>query len=102
MSEIDDVVAWCGKYADAFALLGATGFAEHMRSTARLLLDAQRQIDAARELRPVWAQGWTSDSLAAQSAANALAALWRLLGAEHQTDAVRRLKALLASKGEAS
>lgn len=43
------------------------------------------------ELRPVWAQGWSTDSEAAQASGNALAELWALLQVDNQTDAVARL-----------
>ena len=50
--------------------------------------------DALEGLRPVWAQGWTNDSMAAQASGNALAQLWKMLGAQDQTQAVATLKAL--------
>jgi hypothetical protein len=52
------------------------------------------RIESLESLRPVWAMGHTSDSIAAQSSANALAQLWKLLGATNQTEAVARVKGL--------
>ena len=54
----------------------------------------ERANDALEGLRPVWAQGWTNDSMAAQASGNALAQLWKMLGAQDQTQAVATLKAL--------
>jgi hypothetical protein len=55
---------------------------------------AERAKDALEGLRPVWAQGWTDDSMAAQASGNALAQLWEMLGVQDQTQAVATLKAL--------
>jgi hypothetical protein len=50
------------------------------------------KIELLEELRPVWAQGWTSDSVAAQCATSAMTQLWKMLGVNNQTDAVQALK----------
>lgn len=57
---------------------------------------AVRQESAMETLRPVWAQGWTGESMAAQASATALAQLWQMLGASNQTEAVIALRAALA------
>lgn len=57
-------------------------------------LEAFKRIEGYETLRPVWAQGWTDDSSAAQASSAALGQLWKLLGATNQTDAVIKLKAL--------
>lgn len=57
--------------------------------------DAEKSLD---EMRPVWAMGHTSDSVAAQSLTVALARLWAILGVNNQTDAVAALCALKARK----
>lgn len=49
------------------------------------------------KLRPVWAEGWSDDSVAAQCSAAALAQLWELLEVTDQTAAVLALRKL---KGE--
>lgn len=49
------------------------------------------------ELRPIWAQGFTSDSEAAQANGNALAEIWQVLGVVNQTAAMTRLRELLAT-----
>lgn len=51
-----------------------------------------RKVEALESLRPIWAQGYTSDSMAAQSSGNALAAIWEFLGVDNQTDAMARLR----------
>ena len=56
---------------------------------------ATRAETVMETLRPVWAQGWTDDGVAAQASASALAGLWQMLGVNNQTDAVERLGALI-------
>lgn len=56
---------------------------------------ARRAETVLEELRPVWAQGYSSDSQAAQATGNALAEIWSLLGVDNQTSAMQRLKELL-------
>ncbi len=55
--------------------------------------DLERKVDALESLRPVWAQGFTSDSRAAQTWASAAKQLWDLLGVRNQTEAVLKLRA---------
>ncbi|NID14342.1 hypothetical protein [Luteibacter yeojuensis] len=60
--------------------------AEHVRTAVKL--------SALEKLRPHWAQGYTSDSVAAQTATAALAQIWDFLGVDNQSsamDALRRL-----------
>lgn len=52
---------------------------------------------ALKTLRPVWATGFTKDSVAAQGYSIALATLWKMLGVTDQTQAVARLRYLLAN-----
>jgi len=58
--------------------------------------ESLNKIDTLEKLRPLWAQGFTSDSAAAQSWANATKQLWDLLGATDQTSATLKLRGLLA------
>ncbi|MDH0125452.1 hypothetical protein N7376_15700 [Brucella intermedia GD04153] len=53
------------------------------------------RIQVLERLRPHWAQGYTSDSRAAQTATAALDQLWQILGANSQTDAVQKLRSLV-------
>lgn len=53
------------------------------------------RIEAMESLRPIWAHGWTDDSVAAQASGSALAQLWQMLGASNQTEAVTKLRAAL-------
>ena len=57
----------------------------------------ERGIAALEKLRPLWAQGYSSDSIAAQSKANALSSIWSYLGVQNQTACMAALKEL---KGE--
>jgi hypothetical protein len=89
---------------------------DHLRET--LVLPILRMIDAAgavitnahaerdkavtmlEVLRPVWAQGYTSDSVAAQTTATAISQIWRALEVEDQSAAMVKLRALLDQSGE--
>lgn len=55
-----------------------------------------KAVEALETLRPVWAQGWSNESMAAQASASALAQLWQMLDASNQTQAVTKLRAVLA------
>lgn len=57
--------------------------------------DIAIRVGALESLRPHWAQGYTSDSVAAQASTAALSQLWGMLKVESQTDAVQALQALL-------
>lgn len=65
-------------------------FAEVVAANDRL----KTQLKAAESLRPQWAQGYASDSVAAQGLAVALQQLWGMLGAKNQTQAVALLAQL--------
>lgn len=82
-----------------FNLVKQRFFKEHINPYIELMKVAENTVDEAlahaeeaekclNELRSVWAQGYTSDSVAASSSANALAELWSILGANNQTEAV--------------
>lgn len=49
---------------------------------------------ALAALRPVWAQGFTSDSEAAQANGAALGEIWEFLGVTDQTAAMKALRAM--------
>jgi hypothetical protein len=66
------------------------------------LARSERRNEALEELRPIWAQGWTEDSMAAQASGNALSTLWAMLGAENQTQAVSTLAELKAKLEKAT
>lgn len=58
----------------------------------------KREIAALETVnRPEWAQGNTTDSVAAQKATSALTQLWELIGAENQTEAIEILRAIIKS-----
>lgn len=56
----------------------------------------ERQLETERSMRPQWAQGFTSDSMAAQSTSTAMHQLWKMLGASNQTEAIMKLATLQA------
>lgn len=54
----------------------------------------RRYVAALESKRPHWAEGFSSDSVAAQLTADALTELWGLLGVHNQTEAVEKLKTI--------
>jgi hypothetical protein len=50
------------------------------------------RIASLESMRPVWAQGHSSDSIAAQVSSAALAQIWDILGVTNQTEAVAKLE----------
>lgn len=77
LEPVRDMIAECDQRVAA---------AEHRAKMAEEVLE---------QLRPVWAQGWTSDSMAAQASANALSELWAALEVTDQTAAMERMRRLL-------
>lgn len=76
-------------------VLPALAHAANCHDTLVMALDAaKKKIEALEQLRPVWAQGYTSESAAAQAYSGALTTLWNLLGVSNQTQAVLRLESL--------
>lgn len=72
--------------------------ADRIEELEAKLARSERHNEALEELRPVWAQGWTGDSQAAQVSSSALAQLWEMLGASNQTQAVEALAELRGDK----
>lgn len=60
-----------------------------------------RSLAAAEAMRPHWAEGYSSDGVAAQVTATALNGLWDLLGTKNQTEAMAKLRSILAERDEA-
>ncbi len=60
----------------------------------------KEEILTLERLRPHWAQGYSSDSIAAQSSVAALDDMWEILGVSNQTDAVQKLRSLTAEIGD--
>lgn len=58
------------------------------------LYHAKQSVEALESLRPHWAKGYSSDSMAAQCTTAALAGLWQMLGVDNQTAAMDRLRKL--------
>jgi hypothetical protein len=54
-----------------------------------------KRLTAAEALRPHWAMGYSSDSIAAQMNAAALSQIWNLLDVQNQTDCINELYKLL-------
>lgn len=50
------------------------------------------------QLRPQWAMGYTSDSMAAQACSGSLTQLHKLLGVKNQTMAVLKVRKLMGSE----
>lgn len=73
---------------------------ELLAATADLVADANQRVanveEVMAQLRPVWAQGWTDEGVAASCSANALSELWQMLHATNQTQACENLRRLIA------
>ncbi|MGF9564140.1 hypothetical protein AAIH70_11555 [Neorhizobium sp. BT27B] len=60
------------------------------------LREAEAKIEALEAMRPHWAKGYSSDSIAAQVSAGSLNQVWKLLGVDNQTAAMMKLRELVA------
>ncbi|MBB5985981.1 hypothetical protein [Sphingobium lignivorans] len=58
------------------------------------LAKAEQKIQRLEALRPHWAKGYSSDSVAALVKTTALSEIWALLGVRDQTSAMLRLREL--------
>lgn len=83
-----------GEYVEGLTLLHL------IHELVRIDMQAQRRISALEALRPQWAQGYTSDSIAAQSSSAALSSIWALLGASNQTECMIKLRELTGEQNE--
>ena len=54
----------------------------------------EQTIAALEKIRPLWAKGYSSDSMAAQASTDALSSIWSYLGVENQTACMTALKEL--------
>jgi hypothetical protein len=89
------------KGADGLRELGGVVLSMKEAAAAIEALTAERdrlssEVDTLELLRPHWAQGYSSDSVAAQASTAALVAFWEILGVSDQTSAINALKALTA------
>jgi hypothetical protein len=57
----------------------------------RRAIQAEATLEA---MRPHWAQGYTSDSMAAQAKTTALSEIWEFLNVKNQTAAMAKLREL--------
>jgi len=56
------------------------------------------ELSHLEEMRPFWAKGYSSDSVAAQTATGALSDIWRCLGVKDQTACMYALEELKKHK----
>ncbi len=56
------------------------------------IYDLERQVNDLEALRPLWAQGYSSDSIAAQSLGNVVADYWGILGVDNHTAGMRCMR----------
>lgn len=81
-----------------FAIANLEKFVELLQSQSEPLSEIQKlqdQVEALESLRPVWATGHTSDSVAAQISASDLASVWKALGVTNQTECMQKLAQLI-------
>lgn len=92
-SLVDDVVT-----REAITLNIAAPFLIAVSERDQAIEALQARVDALEKLRPHWAQGYSSDSIAAQAAGVALSSLWEVLGARNQTEAMMITRTLMERK----
>lgn len=93
MSGIDDTAERVQQWLDAQAIRTPTA---DIASLIRTVQNQQDQIEALESLRPLWAQGFSTASQAAQGTGNALTQVWEFLGVTNQTAAMEALRELRA------
>jgi hypothetical protein len=107
MTMTDELVKRWDDYVESMG--SVMGDVEHMAQQMRdriEALTAERDrllstVNALESLRPHWAQGYSSDSMAAQASTEAMVGMWKILGVNDQTSAVVTLKALTAERDQA-
>ena len=62
----------------------------------RVIKELEQKIAVLEELRPHWAKGYSSDSIAAQVSFGALSEIWKILGVDNQTGAIEKLKRIVS------
>ena len=70
------------------------------RELQLLFVTAQAQLNTLEMLRPQWAMGYTSDSMAAQATAAAIQQVWSFLKVENQSDCMDRIENLVTRSRE--
>jgi len=66
-----------------------------LRLAEAQIVKLREQVADLEKRRPHWAQGYTSDGIAASVTASALSDLWELLGVEDQTAAMAKLRSMV-------
>ncbi len=67
-------------------------FKEHEKPLLERIKQLESNVQVLESLRPHWAMGYSSDSMAAQTATIALSSVWGVLGARNQTEAMLKLR----------
>ena len=80
---------------DFSACIEAADEIERLRAEVAAAVSKLYNLEA---LRPHWAKGHSTDSVAAQVATSALSQLWTSLGVSDQTQCVQKLRAVLAER----
>lgn len=59
------------------------------------VISLREQVEVLQSMRPHWAKGYSSDSMAAQGQTAALSQIWSLLGVSDQTACMEKLRSLV-------
>lgn len=74
--------------------------AQKLQETVRGIVSQNNRLrelmDVADRMRPHWAQGYSSDSHAAQVTCAALSEVWDMLGVKNQTECMAKLNAFFS------
>lgn len=84
-----------GQARDRLRASVVTPAEELIAAAEAIIADLRAEIATLESLRPHWAQGYTSDGVAAQVATAALSDMWDALGVNNQTAAMARLREML-------
>lgn len=68
---------------------------ESERLICELRLKLKQEKEYSESMRPHWAQGYSSDSMAAQASTSALSEVWDLIGVKDQTACMEKLRLLI-------
>lgn len=96
--EYDRITNYVNALNNAFDLFKGNRletYQDDLKAITAKLWDAEERIVILERMRPMWAQGYSNDSVAAQVTAATLTQIWDMLGVKNQTEAVAKLEQLL-------
>lgn len=68
---------------------------EYISVAEQEICELRLSVKTLEDLRPHWAKGYSSDSMAAQASTAALSDIWTAIGASNQTECMDKIASLL-------